>query len=69
MGAVAAGLIISTGLKLLTTLKRNAMGLPICLGFGAATILATAWLRLPLVWVILGLGSLAIAVAWAKLRP
>jgi len=69
MGAVAAGLIISTGLKLLTTLKRNAMGLPICLGFGLATILATAWLRLPLVWVILGLGSLAIAVAWAKLRP
>ena len=45
------------------------MGLPICLGFGVATILATAWLRLPLVWVILGLGSLAIAVAWAKLRP
>ena len=69
MGAVAAGLIISTGLKLLTTLKRNAMGLPICLGFGGATILATAWLRLPLVWVILGLGSLAIAAAWAKLRP
>jgi chromate transporter len=69
MGAVAAGLIISTGLKLLTTLKRNAMGLPICLGLGLATILATAWLRLPLVWVILGLGSLAIAVAWAKLRP
>jgi chromate transporter len=69
MGAVAAGLILSTGLKLLSTLKRNAMGLPICLGFGVATILATAWLRLPLVWVILGLGSLAIAVAWVKLRP
>jgi len=69
MGAVAAGLILSTGLKLLSTLERNPMGLPICLGFGVATILATAWLRLPLVWVILGLGSLAIAVAWAKLRP
>jgi chromate transporter len=68
MGAVAAGLVLSTGLKLLATLKRNAMGWPICVGFGLATILATAWLRLPLVWVILGLGSLAIAVAWKKLR-
>ena len=69
MGAVAAGLILSTGFKLLSTLKRNAMGLPLCLGFGLATILATAWLRLPLVWVILGLGSVAVAVAWARLRP
>jgi len=68
MGAVAAGLILSTGLKLLSTLKRNAMGMPMSMGFGAATILATAWLRLPLVWVILGLGSVAIAVAWARLR-
>lgn len=69
MGAVAAGLVIATGLKLLTTLKRNVMGLPICLGFGAVTVLATAWLRVPLVWVILGLGALAIAVAWHRLRP
>ena len=68
MGAVAAGLVLSTGVKLLDTLKRNAMGRPICFGFGLATILATAWLRVPLVWVILGLGSLAIAVAWKKLR-
>lgn len=68
MGAVASGLVISTGLKLLTTLRRNAMGLPICLGFGAITVLATAWLRVPLVWVILGLGAVAIAVAWSRLR-
>lgn len=68
MGAVAAGLIIATGLKLLVTLKYNVMGLPVCLGFGAVTLLATAWLRLPLVWVILGLGSLAIAVAWSRLK-
>jgi chromate transporter len=68
MGAVAAGLVLSTGVKLLGTLRRNAMGLPLCLGFGLLTIVATAWLRLPLVWVILGLGSIAIAVAWARLR-
>jgi chromate transporter len=68
MGAVAAGLVLATGLKLLTTLKRNAMGPPLCLGFGAVTVLATAWLRVPLVWVILGLGAVAIAVAWTRLK-
>ena len=68
MGAVAAGLVFSTGLKLLGTLRRNPMGLATCLVFGAATVLAIAWLRLPLVSVILGLGSIAIAVAWVRLR-
>ncbi|MEP7100620.1 MAG: chromate transporter [Burkholderiales bacterium] len=69
MGAVAAGLVLSTGFKLLGTLRRNVMGLPICLAFGALTLVGTTWLRLPLVWVIAGLGSLAIAVAWIRLKP
>ena len=68
MGAVAAALVTSTALKLSTTLGRNAMGLPICFAFGALTVAMTAWLRLPLVWVILGLGGTAFAVAWSKLR-
>lgn len=68
MGAVAAGLIISTGIKLLPTLQRNAMGMPICLGFGALTLLCAAGLRLPLVWVIPGLGSFAVAIAWSRLK-
>ena len=69
MGAVAAGLIISTALKLAGALKRNPMGLPACIGLALVTLLATAWLRLPLVWVVLGLGTLAIAVAWRALKP
>ena len=69
MGAVAAGLIIATALKLLATVKTNPMGRPIALTFAALTFLATAWLRWPLVWVIAGLGALAIAVAWNRLRP
>ena len=68
MGAVAAGLVIATGLKLMTTMKRNPMGVPTCLAFATVTLLATAWLRWPLVWVILGLGPVAIAVAWHRLR-
>lgn len=69
MGAVAAGLILSIGLKLLGNLRRNAMGLPIGLAMAALTMLATAWLRLPLVWVIAGLGAIAITIAWHRLRP
>ena len=68
MGAVAAGLVISTALKLLGTLKSNAMGLPLCLLIAAATVAAVAGLRWPLVWVIVGIGSAAIAVAWKRLQ-
>jgi len=69
MGAVAAGLVLSTGFKLLGTLRRNPMGLPICLVFGTLTLVGTAWLRLPLAWVIAGLGSVAISVAWIRMKP
>jgi chromate transporter len=68
MGAVAAGLVTSTALKLMSTLKRNAMGVPICIGFGTLTVIMTAWLRVPLIWVIVGLGAVAIAVAWSRLK-
>ena len=68
MSAVAAGLIISTALKLLATVRRNPMGLPTSLAFAALTFTATALLHWPLVWVIFGLGAVAIAVAWRRLR-
>jgi chromate transporter len=64
MGAVAAGLILSTGFKLLTSLKSNVLGLPVCLGLTTLTWLAVAWLRWPLVWVLMGLGGAAVATAW-----
>ena len=67
MGAVAAGLVISTALKLLPTLRRNPMGRWLALGFAALTFVTTALLRWPLVWVVIGLGSLAMALAWHRL--
>jgi chromate transporter len=67
MGAVAAGLIIATGLKLLSTLKTSALGLPLCLGFSALTFIAIGVLRWPLVWLVLGLGSVAVGAAWYRL--
>jgi chromate transporter len=68
MGAVAAGLVVATGLKLLPTLRRNPMGLPLCLLIGAITFGLVGWLRLPMIWVLPGLGSAAIAAAWWRLR-
>jgi chromate transporter len=67
MGAVAAGLVISTALKLSTTLKKSAMGVPLGLAFALVTFVAIGLLRWPLVWVLLGLGTLAVATAWYRL--
>jgi len=69
MGAVAAGLVIATAVKLLGTLRSNRMGPWLCAAVGTLTFVGVAWLRWPLVWVVLGLGSLAVAAAWRKLRP
>jgi len=68
MGAVAAGLVIVTALKLATSLKANPLGRALGLAFTAASFGAVALARMPLVWVILGLGSLAIGAAWWRLR-
>ena len=63
MGAVAAGLVLSTGLKLMSTLRTNVMGRVPSLLITGATVLAIAWLRLPLVIVILSLGLGAMGYA------
>ena len=68
MGAVAAGLVISTALKLATTLKKGAMGVPLSAAFALLTFAATALLHWPLVWVLLGLGPLAVALAWQRIK-
>ncbi len=67
MGAVAAGLITATGLKLISALGKNAMGLPACMALAALTFVAIALLRWPLIWVLLGIGGAACVWAWVKL--
>jgi chromate transporter len=68
MGAVAAGLIIATGLKLVRGLKRNPIGMPLCLLYAAVTFGLIALLHLPLVNVLLILGPIGMATAWWRLR-
>ena len=67
MGAVAAGLITATGLKLLVALRTHPLGLAACIGLGAATFIAVAVLRLPLAWVLVALGGPACWLTWRKL--
>ena len=67
LAAVAAGLVAATGLKLLAALKRNAMGRLGCAVVGVASFVAVAYLRLPLAWVLPGLGLPAAIWAWYRL--
>ncbi len=67
MGAVAAGLIIAAGLKLAAALKSSVMGRAACALVAALAFVAVAVLRVPLVWVLLGLGGLSSVWAWVRL--
>ena len=69
MGAVAAGLITATGLKLSAALRNHPLGIALCALLGVATFIAIALLRLPLVWVLLSLGGIACALTWRKIGP
>ncbi|MFO1293135.1 MAG: chromate transporter [Rubrivivax sp.] len=67
MAIVAAGLVASTAIRLTTALRGNALGRPLTAAFGAFTLLAVGVLHRPLVGVVLGLGSVAVAAAWLRL--
>ena len=63
MGAVAAGLILAMALKMLVTLRGNVLGPALCTALGLTTLVAIAVLRLPLAWVVIGLGLTAWGLA------
>ena len=67
-GAVAAGLIVGTALKLMSALRASPMGIPACAVLMASAFVSVAILRWPLVGVLLGLGTIACLLAWRRLR-
>ena len=67
MGAVAAGLVLATAIKLMPSLRRNVLGARSCAVFAAATCLAIGWMRWPLVWAVGGLGTSAVFLAWWRI--
>jgi len=68
MGAVAAGMIVGTALKLTPVLRANPMGKPACFAIAAVGFACIALLRWPLLWVLPVLGLGACAFAWTRLR-
>lgn len=66
MGAIAAGLIVATAFRLMATLGSNRLGLPLAAGFALLTFVTIAWLQWPLIWVVGGLGTVAVAIAYAR---
>jgi chromate transporter len=69
MGAVAAGLIIATGIKLIAALNRHPLGKPACLALAALCFGLVALLHWPLLFVLAGLGTLGCVLTWARIKP
>ena len=67
MGAVSAGLIAAVGLKLISALRFNPMGMPVCLALAAASFVGVGVMRWPLASVLLGTGILACGWAYVQL--
>lgn len=66
MGAVSAGLLISTGIKLIKPLKNNPLGQPICLLLGLSCFGLVTIAHLPLAYVLLALGPLSCGLVYFK---
>lgn len=69
MGAVCAGLIVATGLKMIPALKTNPMGRASCVVLAVLGFVSVGLLRLPLAWVLLTLGPMAGFWAGMRMRP
>jgi chromate transporter len=68
MGAVAAGLILSMGFKLLPGLRGNPLGPVATASVAVATFAAAAWLRIPLVWIVAAIGGSSVLFAGWRLK-
>jgi chromate transporter len=68
MGAVVAGLVVATGLKLIPALRKNPLGFALGLVWAALSFVCVALLRWPLIWVLLSLGTLSCLWAWRQIK-
>lgn len=69
MSAVAAGLIIASGLRLLPSLKHQPLGILPCCLLGGLCLIAIAVFRWPLMYVLPVLGIASCALTYLKLKP
>ena len=68
MGAVAAGLMIASGLKLCSALAHHPLGRILCAAFVVLCFIAVALLHWPLAYVLFGPGIVACALTYSRLR-
>lgn len=68
MGAVSAGLFMGTAMRLAPALRGNPLGLTMCLLIALLCFAAAALLRWPLIWVLLGLGTVACLLAARRVK-
>jgi chromate transporter len=68
IAAVAAGQIVGTVLKLAAPVKDHVLGWPACAALAAVAFAMMTWLHWPLVWVLLGLGTLTCVGTYVLLR-
>jgi chromate transporter len=68
MGAVVAGMVIATGLKLAPALRNNPLGFGLGLIWAGLAFVCVALLRWPLVWVLIVLGGLSCFWAYRQLK-
>ncbi|MFG6461403.1 chromate transporter [Roseateles sp. DXS20W] len=68
MGAVSAGLILATGIKLLPALKTSPLGRPLAATLAVLAVVLIALLRWPLITVLALLGGGGMVIAWWKLK-
>jgi chromate transporter len=66
MGAVSAGLIAGTALKLAQSLRANPLGAPACVGLAGAAFALVGLLRIPLAWALLAIAPAAWGLAWRR---
>lgn len=67
MGAVAAGSIAGTALKLMKEIRGHPLGAAVALGAAGMTFVALALWRWPIMPVILGLGGATVLMTWWRL--
>lgn len=68
MSAVAAGMIIASGLRLLPVLKTHPLGMFVSTAIAGLSFIVIAILRVPLAFVLLPLGSLTVLLVYRQLN-
>ncbi|WP_395006241.1 chromate transporter [Undibacterium sp.] len=68
MSAVAAGMIIAAGLRMLPVLKTHPLGILFAASIACLSFIAIAIFRIPLAYVLLPLGMLSMSLVYRQLK-